>query len=980
MRLFSLRFSKAAGVAAALALLAGAGPAALAQSSKNVQDRTAAAAEPAASAKRPPSDPNLIAPDPDIRRGVLPNGMRYAVMRNATPAKAVSLRLFVDVGSYEEGDDERGAAHFLEHMAFNGTKNFPEGELDRVLAPAGVQFGRDHNAATGLFSTTYMLDLPGAEAAKVDLAFRWLRDVADGITFDEAAVRRERGVVMSEHDASLSPSRSVAVAIGEFLAKGMRSVSRDPIGTRASIQTMEAATLRGFYERWYRPENAVVVVVGDVPVDDLERRVIAGFSSWRGKGAAPQRATGPKVDTSRKAEVLVRSEPTLTTFLGACHVGQPDPRGPVTVASMRQRLDHELWMSIVNERLTALASAEQPPFLGAMVSYDDSSRELASTCLTAVPLQDDWQGALAAASQELRRFAAHGPTAAELERALEARRSLLRGAAGGAATRPTPDMANYIVAHEAELSASPDPKAYFAAYDRAVAGMTGETVRAAMNRDWAGSGPLLMVAAPQAPPAQEVLALWSRSQEGKALEQVVAAAPQSWAYTRFGRPGRVVKREVVDPPGFSRLTFANGVVLNFKQTSYAADRVSVRVRFGAGRGGVPREQLFAASIGTELLVEGGLGKHDADTVRRIFSDRGWGADIAMLDTAFIMSGAAASNGLESQLQIMAAYLSDPGFRSTVDARLPTAIDAIYRMHRTDPNLVLSEALSEAITPNNPLALPPQERLAQLRTRDFERLFKPALTSAPIEATIVGDVTEAEAIRLVSETLGALPRRTGEFKRRPDSWWVRYPTQPVSTVRAVHEGPVEKAVVAVVWPLYVADPARRREEFSLNLVATVLNDALRHKIREELGKSYAPSAGIEMPDFADQGAITVIVETSPADAEAVAREIREVGEEMARGGITQAMLDAARTPFLEQRRQFRDSNDWWMGAMDGSAEDPTNLNDFLTYEGIFASLSLAEVKKAASDWLSKPPLTAISAPPAAAVRAAAGQGGASGGGR
>ena len=277
---------------AAVLLLASVGPLAFAQSSKTPDNQNQGSGEktrsdeggpkgaPAAEARA--SNTDEIAQDPDIRRGVLPNGMRYSVMHNATPSGAVSMRMFVDVGSFEEGETERGVAHFLEHMAFNGTRNFPEDALDRTLAPAGVQFGRDHNAQTSYFSTVYMLDLPGSDAGKLDLAFKWLRDVADGMTIDPQAVVRERGVVLSEMNASLSAQRTVAEAIGAFMGKGLRTPTRDPIGTRTSISTMTAAQLRGFYERWYRPENTVVVVVGDLPIAELERRVRDSFSSWRG--------------------------------------------------------------------------------------------------------------------------------------------------------------------------------------------------------------------------------------------------------------------------------------------------------------------------------------------------------------------------------------------------------------------------------------------------------------------------------------------------------------------------------------------------------------------------------------------------------------------------------------------------------------------------------------------------------------------------
>ncbi len=219
----------------------------------------------------------------------------------------------------------------------------------------------------------------------------------------------------------------------------------------------------------------------------------------------------------------------------------------------------------------------------------------------------------------------------------------------------------------------------------------------------------------------------------------------------------------VNPPGFTRLTFANGVVVNFRQSTLEQDRVWVRVRFGC-RARRHRAERPVPGLHRllQLMVEGGLGKHDAETLRRIFSDRGWGADLAMLDNGFIMEGLTASNGLETQsLQILAAYLTDPGFRPGLDARLPTYVDAVYRMRRTDPDLVLAEAISDALTPGSPLSLPPREALARMRTADFARLFRPAMLNAPLEVTIVGDVTEAEDDR----PAGPDPRRAAEAQRK-----------------------------------------------------------------------------------------------------------------------------------------------------------------------------------------------------------------------
>ena len=234
-------------------------------------------------------DPEAVQPDPNVRSGVLPNGMHYAVMSSGAPPHAISFRFHIKTGSYEEHDDERGVAHFLEHMAFNGGRNIPGGQLDSLFGAQGVQFGRDQNAETGLFGTTYQLDIPEVDKAKLDLAFNWLRDIADGLTLDPAAVDRERGVVLAEDNRSRGPERTWSEAVQKFLAPELRSTDHDPLGTPASIKSLDAAKLKSFYQRWYRPDQAYVTVAGDLPADELEKRVIDTFGSWKASTPEPPR-------------------------------------------------------------------------------------------------------------------------------------------------------------------------------------------------------------------------------------------------------------------------------------------------------------------------------------------------------------------------------------------------------------------------------------------------------------------------------------------------------------------------------------------------------------------------------------------------------------------------------------------------------------------------------------------------------------------
>src|SRR3984885_7265058 len=216
--------------------------------------------DPAAGASIPIAS-DAILPDPGVRLGVLPNGLRYAIMQNATPKGALSIRLGMEVGDFEENDGEHGVAHFIEHMAFSGGDNEHEAGPEKAFADAGVAFGRDLNADTSTFATAYRLDLPKADSPSLDLAFSWLRRVADGATFSDAAVNRERGIILAERATRLTPLLEASEATEEFVGPNLRSTRPHAIGTIAELQAIDGAKLLAFYRRWYRPDNAVLVVI-----------------------------------------------------------------------------------------------------------------------------------------------------------------------------------------------------------------------------------------------------------------------------------------------------------------------------------------------------------------------------------------------------------------------------------------------------------------------------------------------------------------------------------------------------------------------------------------------------------------------------------------------------------------------------------------------------------------------------------------------
>jgi zinc protease len=294
--------------------------------------------------------------------------------------------------------------------------------------------------------------------------------------------------------------------------------------------------------------------------------------------------------------------------------------------------------------------------------------------------------------------------------------------------------------------------------------------------------------------------------------------------------------------------------------------------------------------------------------------------------------------------------------------VPTAVEDAFRRIHSTPSSMFAEGFRRAADPQDPSLLPSQDSLKTLKSGDFARLLKSAVLDVPLEVTIVGDVDEATLTHLLSQTLGALPARKPADRARADTRFLVFPATLPATVRATHEGPPEKALAGVVWPLFEADPSRRREAYAVNLAARVLSDELRHRVRQELGKTYTPQVSVQAPDHADQAFVVATVETAPGELDAVAGEIVKSAQKLAApDGISSDMLERARQPLLTALDTRRQTNAWWLEAMDGSATDPTPLKDATEQQRLYREITLDEVRKAAATWLSRPPLVTTVAP-------------------
>ena len=302
-------------------------------------------------------DVKAIEHDPAVVFGTLPNGFRYAVMQNKHPAGSVSVRLLVKVGSYEEADDELGYAHFIEHMAFRSTKAAPAGILDNPFAAMGVAMGRDQNAFTTLESTIYGVDVPNANPEGLRKIVDWMRSAVDGIVFSQAAVDVERGVVVSELRTRRNPLATAGEDVARFQLPGLRSVNRSPGGTEASLGAATPARLQAFYDRWYRPENALLVVVGDAPVEDLEALAKQAFTNWAARGAAGEKPAAPASLAQRGLDAITVTGEAFPPGFTSCRFGARPAAAPDAIEALRRDTYSTLWTSILEKRFDHLSAS-----------------------------------------------------------------------------------------------------------------------------------------------------------------------------------------------------------------------------------------------------------------------------------------------------------------------------------------------------------------------------------------------------------------------------------------------------------------------------------------------------------------------------------------------------------------------------------------------------------------------------------------------
>lgn len=897
-----------------------------------------------------PQENSDLPVDPAVKWGRLENGIRYAILPNHEPKGRASLRFVVHTGSLNETDEQRGLAHFLEHMAFNGSTHFAPGTLVEFFQRLGMSFGGDTNASTGFDRTIYLLELPDTKTETVDRAFTLFADYAGGLLLLDDEINKERGIIMSEKRARDSIEFRQFVGEFEFLLPDARFIQRIPIGTEEVITKAPRARFVEYYDTWYRPELISIIAVGDFDPAAIEGALKSALSPLKARALPAATPSLGRVTPVEGVVAKLLPEPEAGAVQLSIQTLTPYIKEPDNAANRLKYLPRDLALRMLNRRLSILSKQEGAPFIGGQVGATEQFDFFrnASVELTCKPEQ--WRAALFVAEQELRRALQYGFQPAELKEAGASLRNSLEQAVRTASTRRSEGLAMELVGSLIDDEVFVHPSAELALYTPALDKITVDDCLAALRGTFEEkTGRRIFITGNlQLDQAEQQITAAYEASRAIAVQPPAKIEEAKFAYTNFGTPGTVAQEQKVDDLGTTLLQFANGVRLNLKPTDFEAGRVRVSIRIGGGRLTEPANQPGLAFLSSNTFLLGGLGQHSADDLVRILAGKTVGQSFSVSGDAFVFGGTTNRADLALQLQLLAAYVTDPGFRPEAMRQYAKAVEVFYtRLGNTVAGPLQTEVPRLLANGDPRFGVPPKEAATARTLAESKAWLNGEFRHGALEVAIVGDFDPAAATAAVAATFGALPARAA----KPGYELERTVAFGAPMARQFFtQTEIPKGTVQLFWP--ATDNRDVHLARRLALLGSVLNDRLRVKIREEMGDTYSPDAGASLSDtYRGYGHILAEATVAPDKARAVADAMKAAATSLFENGVTEEELIRAKQPALTSIKQSLRTNPYWLGNVLAAAqEQPQRLDWARTRLSETEAITAAELSALAKQYL------------------------------
>jgi zinc protease len=892
---------------------------------------------------------DVVPVDPLITVGRLPNGFRYYVRENRLPQGRAELRLAVNAGSVLEDDDQRGLAHFVEHMAFNGTRNFPGLAVGSFMQSLGMRFGAHVNANTSFDETVYILQIPTSSPAVIDRSLLILEDFAQNVTFDPDEIEKERGVVLEEWRQGLGANQRMQNAQFPVLLKGSRYADRLPIGTPETLRTASPARLMQFYKDWYRPDQMAVVAVGDFDRTAMEAQIRAHFGPIPAPTAPKPRPVFTMTDQPGTTYSVVTDPEATNTRISVSTSMTARPQA--SIGAYRQNMVERLFSAMLSERLDEIAQAPNAPFLRAQSDRGLFVRTQELTSLDALVATGGVERAIAALFTEVERVARFGFTATELDRAkLNSQRGLQRSVIEKDKS-PSGPLADEFVRNFIQAEPIPGIVYEYGLSQRFLPEITLAEVNSVAKTWMPNRNRVVAITAPEKDratlPSEAVLAAAMTRASGAALTAYVDSASTQPLLARLPTPGTIVATTTNEVLGLTEWRLSNGIRVALKPTTFKQDEILFRAVSPGGTSLASDADAVAARTAAMVIGQGGIGGVSRLDLEKALAGTNLSVRADIGESQEGLAGGSAGKDLETMFQLVYLTFTAPRADPVAFRVLTDQLKVALANQSATPDAVFETALTAALSQDHPRAQPlTPASLPQMSLEKSLAFYKDRFADASdFTFVFVGSFDLATMKPLVERYLASLPatRRT-EAARDVGI----HPPEGV-VKKQVTSGIAPRSQVSIVF----SGPFQNDEmhRVAARTMGETLAGNLQRTLREDLGGTYGVGVVTNFQNYpTPEYRITINFACDPARTESLIASAFRVIDDFKRTGPGIQQVADARIALLRDLETNGSRNDYLLNRIVFKYENGEDLNEAVNMRPFYDQLTAPLLRDAAREYL------------------------------
>jgi zinc protease len=892
-----------------------------------------------------------LAMDPSVKVGKLKNGLTYYIKKNEEPKNRAQLRLVVKAGSILETDNQRGLAHFLEHMQFNGTKNFPKNELVNFLEKSGIKFGADLNAYTSFDETVYMLPVPSDTLAKLEKYLTVLSDWANKATLDHNEIDKERGVVLEEARLRKGAQSRIQEQLYPVIFRGSRYADRLPIGLDSIIQNAPYSAFKEFHQDWYRPDLQAVVAVGDFDVATMEKMIIKLFGEIKGP-SKPKKRMEYAVPLKGGTEAIVITDKEQPYNLVQLYYLQNEKK-EITEADRREAIMKSLFNSMIQQRLQEKLQTANPPYQFGASNYSGFLGNLDALQVFAVAKGTDIEKALIAVLDENERVAKFGFTDGEFERAKVQYKTRIEKQFNEKDKTDSENFVEELVQCFLNNVVMTDISYDFDFVNQNLDGIKVNEVNQLVKKMVTKENRVLAVLGSEKD--KDKLPSVARLKElldntGTKIEAYVDEAITQPLIEKLPTAATVISEKKNDNVNVTELVFSNGVKVNLKPTDFKNDEIKFRAVSWGGQSLYEDKDFENVSFASSIASTSGMGNFKASQLQKYLAGKTVQVNAIVGPNSEVIIGSSAVKDLETALQMVYSRFTNNNLdQEAVTGFLNNQRDLLANFSKTPtPEKVYRDTLQAVLGNYNYRSLPMDEKkIEKVNPERALQIFNERFSDgSDFEFTFVGNF-EVEKIKpLLATYLGGLPSK--KLNEKYNDRKIYPPSGNISKI--VKKGTEDKASVSLI----VAGEYKPSdlEDLHISALGEILSIKLTEKLREEEGGVYSPYAfGSSSKYPTPRYTYRIGFGCSPANVDKLVNLTNAEIEKIRKNGPEQVDIDKfVNNQKLEFEKNLK-NNDYWLNKLVTKYQDKADINSILTDDKLLNNLSVESLKLAANKYMS-----------------------------